>query len=207
MTVGVEVDALSDAQDYFRSLPDVSRRAARLALNSVSNRGAMRLARGGILDQVAFPKDYLTGDRLQVTKHAKENDLETVITGRKRATSLARFATSGAVGGGAMSKGGVRVMVKSGQGRVLRNAWLVRLRSGASMTEDNYNVGLALRVKPGDTLGNKNSAHKSWLVPNSIALLYGPSVDQVFRDVSDEIAPRVAQMVADEFFRQFDRLL
>ena len=38
-----------------------------------------------------------------------------------------------------------------------------------------------------------------------VALLYGPSVDQVFRDVSEDIAGPVGNMVATEFFRQLTR--
>jgi hypothetical protein len=204
MTVGVDVFALDDAIDYFTRVPEVSARAARLALNGVAKRGGMRLARDAILDQIAFPKDYLTGDRLAVTQFATEKSLETVISARKRATSLARFAQGQPIG--SKAKLGVRVTVGKGNATVLRDAWLVRLRKGASMSEDNYNVGLAVRLKPGERLSNKVSAHKSWLIPNAVALLYGPSVDQVFRDVAGDIAKPVADLVAAEFFRQFDRL-
>jgi hypothetical protein len=82
----------------------------------------------------------------------------------------------------------------------------VRLRKGASLTQDNYNVGLAVRLKPGERLSNKTAAHKSWLIPDSVALLYGPSVDQIFRDVAGDISEPVAALVADQFFRQFARL-
>lgn len=204
MTVVTEIAALDDAIDYFRRVPDVSARAARLAINSVANRGALKLARERITDEVSFPKGYLSGDRLRVTKLAKEGDLEAIITGRKRATSLARFASGQPLG--SRSGSGVRVRVKSGNSVHLRKAWLVRLRKGASLTEDNYNVGLALRIRPGERLTGKMSAHKSWLVPGSVALLYGPSVDQVFRSVAAEIASDIGGMVAAEFFRQFQRL-
>jgi len=128
-----------------------------------------------------------------------------VILARKRATSLARFAAPGTPLG--LRKGSsVTVQVKRGSRTVLRNAWLVRLRRGASMSEDNFNVGLAVRLKPGESLGNKKSAHKSWLIPNQVALLYGPSVNQVFDDVAESQGPEILNLVATEFFRQFDRL-
>lgn len=204
MSVVTEIDALADVIDYFRRVPDVSAAAARLAINSVANRGALKLARERIADEVSFPRGYLGGDRLRVTKLAKESDLQAVIVARKRATSLARFASGQPLG--SRSGAGVRVRVKSGNSVHLRKAWLVRLRKGASLAEDNYNVGLALRIGPAERLTGKMSAHRSWLVPGSVALLYGPSVDQVFRSVAPHIASDIGGMVADEFFRQFERL-
>lgn len=202
--VQVEIDALDGLVDYFTTLPDLTSRSARLAINQVATRGGLKLARDSIYDEIDFPDGYLNGDRLRVSKYAKEGDLEAVIVARKRATSLARFA-GGQVIGSAM-RSGVRVRVKSGSSTHLRNAWLVRLRKGASIDEDNYNVGLAVRIRPGESISGKHSTHRSWLVPNSVALLYGPSVDQIFRTVADDIAPRIGDMVADEFFRQFERL-
>lgn len=201
-TVTVDADGLSETIRYFEAVPAVSARAMRLALNTVISRGGMRLAQDAIYDQVEFPRGYLRGDRLYVSKYASENDLEAAMVGRKRATSLARFASGQPIG----TRGGVRVRVKKGQSVMMRRAWLVRLRRGASLTEDNYNVGLALRVNPGESVVGKYSSHQSWLVPGSVALLYGPSVDQVFRDVSGDIADPISQMVTDEFFRQFSRL-
>lgn len=204
MTMTVTIEGLADTVDYFARLPEVSARAARLAINQVATRGGMRLAQDAIYNQVAFPQGYLSGDRLQVRKYATENDLEAVIVGRKRATSLARFASGQPVGN--VARGGIRVQVKKGKSVVMRRAWLVRLRRGASLDEDNYNIGLALRVRPGESIAGKYSKHTSWLVPNSVALLYGPSVDQIFRDVAGDIAAPIARLVADEFFRQFARL-
>lgn len=200
----VEINALDDAIQYFERIPDVSARAARLSINQVATRGGMRLAQDAMYDEAAFPKGYLSGDRLYVSKYASESDLEAVIVGRKRATSLARFASGQALG--STARAGVRVQVKNGSSVHLRRAWLVRLRRGASLDEDNYNIGLAVRVKPGESIAGKYSEHSSWLVPGAVALLYGPSVDQIFRDVAGQISEPIGQMVADEFFRQFSRL-
>ena len=89
---------------------------------------------------------------------------------------------------------------------MLKNAWLERLNKGASLTEDNYNVGLAVRLKPGERLLNKRATHKSWLVKDKVALLYGPSVDQVFSSVADDVIPEMGELMSTEFFRQFARL-
>lgn len=205
MTATIDIRGLTDTVEYFESFPDISARAARLAINQVASRGGMRLAQDAIYEQVAFPDGYLSGDRLFVRKYAHEGDLEAIIVARKRATSLARFAQGQPIGSAA-ARSGIRVQVKRGKAVVMRRAWLVRLKQGASLTEDQYNVGLALRVNPGEKIVGKYSAHKSWLVPGSVALLYGPSVDQVFRSVLDDIAAPIGQMVVDEFFRQFARL-
>jgi hypothetical protein len=202
VTTLVEIEGLSDAALYFKTVPEISAKAASLAINQTLQRGGLNLARKTIEEEIAFPKGYLTGDRLAPKKFAKPNNLEGSIVARKRATSLARFAQ-----GQPLNKPGISVRVGRDAGTtVLRGAWLVRLRQGASLTQDQYNVGLAVRVKPGDKLRNKKMEHKSWLVPGRVALLYGPSVDQVFRQVADEISMPVADLVAAEFFRQFERL-
>jgi hypothetical protein len=199
MTTTVESIGLSDAAAFFKALAEVSNKSASIAINQVMGRNGMALIRQRIEDQIAFPKGYLSGDRLGIAKYAKPNDLEGIVRARKRATSLARFAS-----GQPLGKVGITVRVGNGGATALRAAWLVRLKRGASLSEDNYNVGLAVRIKPGDTISNKMSDHKSWLVPGKVALLYGPSVDQVFRGVADEVALPIADLVAAEFFRQLD---
>lgn len=157
------------------------------------------------MDEIAFPKDYLKGDRLGITQFAKPGDLEAIITARERPTSLARFAQPGQVIG-SKPRLGVRVTVGKGKAQVLRSAWLVKLPRGEKKSPDSFNLGLAVRVKPGDTILGKHSEHQSWLVPGSVALLYGPSVDQIFRGVSADAAKPIGEMVSQEFLRQFTRL-
>lgn len=167
-----------------------------MSINTVANRSGLKLIRSGILDEIAFPRDYLVGDRLKVKQNAKPGNLEAVIAARPRPTSLARFAASTSVG--SRAKVGVLVKLKkSGGGTVLKKAWLVNLKNG--------NLGLAVRVKSAK-LANKYDGIKTWLVPDKVALLYGPSVDQVFRDVSHTAAPQIGRLVTEEFLRQFTRL-
>lgn len=191
-------NSILDAVEFFKRLPGTADKAAQLAINSVAQRSGMTLIRRNVLAEIAFPKDYLTGDRLGVTKKAREGDLEAVITARERPTSLARFAAPGTALG-SRARIGVKVNVKAGGGaKLLKQAWLVNLKNG--------NVGLAVRLKPGQTLDNRYKGVTAWLVRDKVALLYGPSVDQVFRDVSEKSAAPVARMVNDEFLRQFARL-
>lgn len=199
MAIRIEQEGITDALNFFKAVPEVASKSAAIAINQVLSRTGMAMIRGGIEDQVKFPKGYLTGDRLRVSKAATVTDLEGVITARQRATSLARFANGAAIG-----RPGVSVRVSDNRTKFMQNAWLVRLKRGASLTQDNYNIGLAVRLKPGTKLFNKNAPHKDWLVKDRVALLYGPSVDQVFRNVADDMALPIAALVETEFFRQLD---
>lgn len=199
--ITVVSEDLEGLATYFRTAADAAVPAMRMAINDVATRGGMALIREEMTDQIAFPRGYLTGDRIGVTKRATNANLEAVITGRKRATSLARFTSARTIN----QKGGVSVRVSRGRTTYLKQAWLVRLKKGASLDEDNYNIGLAIRLRPGEKL-NKKTVHQSWLVAGQVALLYGPSVDQVFQEVAGDVVDPISEMVQDEFFRQFARL-
>lgn len=196
MSDEIMAQSILDAVEYMQRLHDVTDKAAQLAINQTATRGGLTMARNEILNEVAFPRDYLTGDRLRVSQKATPSNLEAVIGARPRPTSLARFADTGTALG-SRAKIGVRVQVKKGQVLTLRQSWLVKLNNG--------NIGLAVRVKPGETFAGKYGA-VNWLVRDRVALLYGPSVDQVFRDVSEKISAPVATMLNAEFHRQFQRL-
>jgi hypothetical protein len=200
--IRVSNKGLQDLEQFFKRAPEAATMAARMAINDTATRQGMTLIKKEMRDEIAFPKGYLAGDRLKVVKRATNQNLEAVILGRKRATSLARFATGPTVFNG---KGGVQVRVRNGRTSYLKNAFLVRLRRGSSLDEDNYNIGLALILRPGDVI-NKKTTHTSWLAEGRVALLYAPSVDQVFRGVSDQVVEPIGDMVTNEFFRQFARL-
>lgn len=206
MTISSTFEGMDGLQDYFKVFPDRTKRALRLAINRTITREGMKLITEEMYDQVNFPRNYLKGNRLFVKQYAKESNLEGVILGRKRATSLARFASPGTPIGSRPGGSGVTVAVKRGSGVRMANAWLVRLRAGASLSEDQFNIGLAVRLKPGESLSGKYSTHKSWLIPGVVALLYGPSVNQVFDDVAESQGAEILDIAGTEFFRQFDRI-
>lgn len=206
MPVNVLAIGSNELKEYLEQVPEIANNSIRMAINSVAAGKGMALIKKSMTDEIAFPSGYLNADRLKLTKRATQTNLEAVITGRKRATSLARFVTGGAMVANSKRGGGVQVRVKKGKTTYLKNAFLVRLNKGASLTEDNYNIGLAVRLSAGESLSNKRSQHKSWLVPGRVALLYGPSVDQVFAEVSETVAPKIGDMVAAEFHRNFARL-
>lgn len=199
-------NGINEIEEYFRRAPEATSNAARMAINTITKGKGLTALKDAMLDDIAFPSGYLDAhDRLKVSKLARNDDLEAVITGRQRATSLARFA-SGSVSSKGEASAGVMVHVSRGRTQMLRKAWLVRLKAGASLDDDNFNVGLAVRLAPGEKINNKRTAHKSWLVKGQVALLYGPSVDQVFANVADDVMPDISNMVASEFYRQFARL-
>jgi hypothetical protein len=191
--VSIEVDLtdVRDLSEYFGRLPDVARKSARLALNQVADRTGLKKSRALMREQVAFPAGYLEDPtRFRITKYAQETDLEAVIGGRTEPTSLARFARFGA------TKGGATVTVHPGKPRDMRRAFLVNLKNG--------NKGLALRLKPGEELTRRRLPAKRF--GPGVVLLYGPSVDQVFRTVSADVAPEALDKLSEEFTRQFARL-
>jgi len=204
MSVSIISDLFPEIEKYFDGLPGITTEAARIALNDTARGPALGLARMQMNNEINFPNGYLKGDRLGVSKLASNADLEAVITGRDRATSLARFATSGQVGG----KNGVTVEVGKGKSRHLKRAFMIKLKSGKTMDGSTFNVGLAIRLAQGETLNNRHlpaNTHASSL-GSGVVLLYGPSVDQVFKAVASDIQPDVAKALTNEFFRQFDRL-
>lgn len=196
----------AELKNYLETVPKIAQDAIRMAINTVASGKGMTRIKRAMTDEIAFPTGYLNSDRLRLKKRATGTNLEAVIVGRKRATSLARFVTGGAMLANSKTTGGVQVRVKKGKTTYLKNAFLVRLKSGASMSEDNYNIGLAVRLKPGETLGNKRTQHQAWLVPGKVALLYAPSVDQVFATVAEKQSNKIADDVAAEFHRNFARL-
>lgn len=204
MTTIVESFGLTEATRYFEAMPEASTEAARIAINQTASRGGLKLLRQDVSTQVNFPPGYLNNERLGVTKKATNSDLEAIISARERPTSLARFA-DGEYAATGNRFGGVRVQVKPGVSRAMPQAFLMRLRAGASLSADNYNIGLAIRLKPGERIMNKNK-QSSVQLSHNLYLLYAPSVDQVFRSVASDDAPVIGEMVADEFFRQYDRI-
>lgn len=193
MSVSVVATALKDVERFFEQAPDIAEEAAVLAINETVEREGLTLIKRDMRDQVNFPSGYLEGDRLKVTRRASTRSLEAVIRGRDRPTSLARFALGQTP---ANTRGrGVRVSVQRGKTEVLRKAFLVTLKNG--------NIGLAVRLKPGDKLRNSSAAQQ---LADNVWLLYGPSVDQVFRGVANDRIDDISEMISGKFYRQFGRL-
>jgi len=185
-----------DALNGMAEVPAKIQMNAVRALNSTIDRARTGAARR-IREQVDFPASYLapSGGRLSVTKRAQSSDLEAVITGRHRPTSLARFA----VGGGRTRKPGVRVQVKPGLATFLPKAFFINLRSGNTDTLGNR--GLAIRLPAGK---KPDRAYKPTPIGRGVWLLYGPAISQVFDDVAADIAPESTEYLEAEFLRLMD---
>jgi hypothetical protein len=196
MTYSVLVEGLAGLQ-MMDGMNERIRRSAVQAINKTSARARTDSA-AEIRRQVSFSAQYLApgAGRLVVSKQASGASLESVITARQRATSLARFA-EGSPGRGA----GVRVQVAPGRSRFMKRAFLIKLPAGKASVDTKFNMGLAIRLKPGESLQNKKKAIK---MEKGLYLLYGPSVDQVFQSVSQEIAPGAATYLEAEFLRLLD---
>lgn len=197
----IDAIGLQDTLKFFQQLPQVASRAAVLSINQTTQRTGIQAARKAMLAEVAFPAGYLTPPRFDVTKLATENSLSASIQGRFTPTSLARFSTQRArfIRTGRRGRGGVTVRVSPGRSTTLNRAFLINLRNG--------NLGLAIRLKPGETLAHTHGAKLLTSGPlRGLALLYGPSVDQVFRTVAADITPDLLAALQTEFLRQFVRL-
>lgn len=205
MSARVTAVNVLDIEQFLAEQPATVRAAARIAINQTATRKAVPRFRQSMADEVNFPKGYLNDpSRFGVTKQARDDDLEAAITARFRPTSLARFAEGSEEG--ARRTGGVNVKVDRGGGaRRINRAFFVKLRRGGD-TSDGFNLGLAIRLKPGETLRGRKKGASGVRLAEDLYLLYGPSVDQVFREASVAESPAVADDLQTEFVRQYVRL-
>jgi hypothetical protein len=207
-TVAVTFKGLDALEALFARAPALAQQAATLAVNDTS-KFAFRESSKEIRSQASFSREYLGSaetrgsDRLRILPATRGGTVEARLVARNRPTSLARFVQ------GTPSKGKpVRVRVSPRGGvRSIGKAFIVRLRAGKTVTEDNFNEGLALRLSPGQAVKQrkKGKAGLPEIFPN-VFLLYGPSVAQVFNTVSRDIEGRVGNKLESEFTRQFQRL-
>ena len=120
-----------------------------------------------------------------------------------RNTSLARFVR----GSPKVGKQGVYVAVSPGKARFMKRAFLIKLPQGSNpITDTQHNLALAMRLKRGETLQNKSTARR---IASGLYVLYGPSVDQVFRNREDtgvaiDLIPELEDDLQAEFLRQLN---
>lgn len=187
--------------ESFRDVQELGSRtklAAVQAINKIARDARAEAARR-IGEQVNLPKRTLgpAAGNLFVSKKAQKASLEARIKARGRPTSLARFSK------GSPGRAGVQVEVKPGQARFLRRAFLIRLPQGTALTETRFNLGLAIRLRPGESLDNKT---KQVQLSKGLYLLYGPSIQQIFLDnqgkgVADDLADPTAEALEAEIIR------
>lgn len=177
--------------------------SARLAVNDTV-RKARTMAAQVMGQQLGFPPGYLgpTAGRLTISKFATGDDLEGIVLGRGRPTSLARFSRGGKVG--RPKKGeqtGVNVAVHPGLATFMKGAFLIKLPAGKDV-ETRNNLGLAIRLR-GRPLRNKRVQLKE--IDKGLYVLYGPSVGQALggeKGVGAKISPELSKFLLAEFQRQ-----
>jgi hypothetical protein len=174
-------------------VPFQIKRFASQAINGTARKFRTESSRR-IREQVNFPARYLDSKQdgnLRITQNATADVMEAVIEGRFRPTSLARFVTGARTGG----RKSPTVEVSPGNREKMNRAFLMNLRSG--------NVGLAIRVGEGERIENKTRMVR---VSSGLYLLYGPSVDQVFRQVAEDVKDDAAAYLEQEFIRLSEAL-
>lgn len=199
MSLIITLEGAQDVLARFALLPQIATEAARIAINGTAAK-AVTEAKRQMVKEVAFPSGYLNQqDRLTVSRSATNQQLEAVVTGRDRPTSLARFVPF-AQPSNRRGSGPVSVMVKPGQTHVFKK--------NAFIKSFNGNQLLILRLPAGQ--------RPSWAYKpkplfstrdTGLWILYGPSVNQVFAGVANDIQPAMQSYVLDEFDRQFTRLV
>lgn len=196
-----------EAEQFIGEVSAMQERAMVRALNKTGPHTRTQMDRE-IRNQVAFPASYLrpSTKRLFVAKKAKMGALETVIEGRGRPTSLARFIKGGAASAKNRRGSGkdITVEVKPGSSQQISRAWVVSLPGAV----DSANFGLAVRTPEGQ---RPKGAYAPKKLDNNVWLLYGPSVDQVLYSVRnqggviEEIYGPTLDYLSAEYSRQLDR--
>ena len=200
MAYSIQVKGIHGIEKYLESIPKAVEQASREAVDSAT-KYAFVLGKREIQLQVNLPDKYLSGSesgepRFYIAKRPSRSDTTGIVRGRVRGTSLHRFLVS--------DKGqGLLVKVKSrGKSVRMRRAFSIKLKNG--------NRGIALRLpsteKPLST-GAKLYGTKANTAKTNLWLLYGPSVQQVFKDVAPDIAPKVSEYLNSEFNRKIARML
>lgn len=194
-----------EAAQFLGEVSEMQVRAMTKALNKTGPHTRTQMDRA-IREQVAFPASYLrpSTKRLFVAKKATKSKLETVIEGRGRPTSLARFIKGGAVAMKNRKKKPeeIQVQVKPGSIHGIKRAWVVSL-PGAP---DSGNLGLAVRTPSGQ---RPKGAYAPKKLDNNVWLLYGPSVDQVLYSVRNRggVIEEIYGPTLDYLSKEYDRLL
>lgn len=164
------------------------------AINRVAEKAYTR-SRRAIVSQVALTDTYVR-DRMSLSK-ATESRPVAIISARRRATTLATYGARQITASAKRAKGdprrgisagrkqaGISVLVGRAKGRKkMSSAFFMPLRAG----KEAGGNGMGVFVREGR---NGEPIH-----------LYGPSVDQVFRGVIDDIVPDVIAELETEMTR------
>lgn len=207
MVVKVTVEGLDSLERDIAQYPVASAKAAQIAVNATA-RLARTLGTKGIQAQVALNTRYIQANLTVIP--AKLGAPTAIVRGRFRPTSLARYATNRAAPHGSPA----RLRVKRRGAAVLKRRLFLfkRLSTGSAVGQDGrrlpgQNIGLAIRLKKGEQLRNRKKAIRFSDDDGGLYLLYSPSIDQVFKDVRNDLTPKITPFLEREYGRQLTRLL
>lgn len=208
MDYAVVIEGLRDID--LEGAPKRVKRAASRAVNHALRRTRTQAARE-MREQIAWKARYLTGagsGKLQIRESASPDNLQGRIRGTDRPTSLARFMS----GSRRPGRAGVTVRVKPGSSKKMKRAFVMGLK--------NENVGLAIRLREGESIENKKVMLRAAYSRGprrqranrraseyNIYLLYGPSVDQVFTTVREDMDEFALAEMETEFLRLIERVI
>lgn len=191
-------------------------------INRVAEKANTR-SRREIVSQVALTDTYVR-DRMSLSK-ATEGRPVAIISARRRATTLATYGARQLTAAAKRAKGdarrgiaagrkqsGISVIVGRSTGRKkMAGAFLIPLRAGRENGGNGMGVFIrtgaighaeaitAVQVYVGKHRWKKTRAHAGR--GGALRHLYGPSVDQVFRGVIDDIVPDISAELETEMAR------
>ena len=201
MSYYIEATGLKVFDELLRQLGQNVEPSASDAINETAV-FARRLGSQEIRRRINFKAGYLDGGRLTITRRSKPADLEAVVTGRDRATSLARFAQGSPRFGRQRTPPRVRVKASGGASPIRNGFWMRLKRGNAVVSAENANIGLAIRLAEGERVKNKNEMSP---IGGNLYLLYGPSVGQVYRTVAGKTLDEVAAQLENRFAHHLGR--
>jgi len=192
MSLTIDKRQVSLARKFIRGTIKAAGKAQFRAVNRVASKFRTASSKA-IRGQVRLPASYVN-ENLTINQKATERNPTAVISGRKRPTRLARYGAkqlalaAGSARGDRLrgipsgkKQAGVSVSVSRQGGRKkMRGAFLLPLKNSGVM---------GVFVRTGS--GKKDIEH-----------LYGPSVDQVFRSVRDDLKPDVSKELVKEYRAQ-----
>ena len=196
MSISVKVDlsALSNVAMSIEKVPKEISEALVRSVNTVA-RAAFETSKKKITDQVNLKQGYVDSK----LKLDLATDLPTAtITGQGRGVLLANFNPVQLVKPNASTRG--KGNPKLGIAKGYRAAG-VKVRVKAQGSGGDIEHGFFMKLKNGNGMGvfTRNAAGK-------VQVRYGPSVDQVFAGVSDEISPNIERELSDEISNQLEKI-
>lgn len=177
MEIKLEITGEAGVNRLLRNLGPAGQRALVRAVNKTAT-SARKIARKEIRRDVALQPSYIQGKLALI--RARKGHPEATIQARRTPVLLTRYGARN-VFAGRKSEGlsrrikGVSVKVAAkGRRKIVKGGFFLRLRRGT--VSGAGALGIARRI------GKRRYP---------IEVLFGPSVDQVFEDVREEIAPQV----------------